>query len=216
MATEIWFNIGSGNGNKAFTWTNVDLSSVRSSGIRLRAILQDISQPPVTVISLKIASQKFCSNLPGANELRLHLIALYRKIACFRCLRAREKETLIMPWFQLRLAMNSNDKISIPNPDEFFRVNNSIISRWWDGADNKSTSWKIRTGYSHDDVIKWKHFLRHWPFVRGIHRYPVNSPHKGQWHGALMFFFNGWVNNREAGDLRRNRAHYDVILTLDG
>ena len=30
----------------------------------------------------------------------------------------------------------------------------------------------------HDDVIKWKHFPRHWPFVRGIHRWPVNSPHK--------------------------------------
>ena len=39
----------------------------------------------------------------------------------------------------------------------------------------------------HDDVIKWKHFPRYWPFVRGIHRSPVNSPHKGQWHGALMF-----------------------------
>ena len=39
----------------------------------------------------------------------------------------------------------------------------------------------------HDDVIKWKHFLCYWLFVRGIHRWPVNSPHKGQWHGALMF-----------------------------
>ena len=28
----------------------------------------------------------------------------------------------------------------------------------------------------HDDVIKWKHFPRYWPFVRGIHRSPVNSP----------------------------------------
>ena len=26
----------------------------------------------------------------------------------------------------------------------------------------------------HDDVIKWKHFPRYWPFVRGIHRSPVN------------------------------------------
>ena len=46
---------------------------------------------------------------------------------------------------------------------------------------------------------------------------PVNSPHKGQWRGALMFslisaWINGWVNNRDAGDLRRNRAHYDVIV----
>ena len=34
--------------------------------------------------------------------------------------------------------------------------------------------------HSHDDVIKWKHFPRYWPFVRGIHRSPVNSTHKGQ------------------------------------
>ena len=34
--------------------------------------------------------------------------------------------------------------------------------------------------YTHDDVIKWKHFQRYWTFVRGIHRPPVNSPHKGQ------------------------------------
>ena len=39
----------------------------------------------------------------------------------------------------------------------------------------------------HDDVIKWKHFPRYWPFVREIHRSPANSSHKGQWRGALMF-----------------------------
>ena len=69
----------------------------------------------------------------------------------------------------------------------------------------------------YDDVMKWKHFPRYWPFVRGIHRFPVNSPHKGQWRGALMFsliclWINDWVNDREAGDLRRNRAHHDVIV----
>ena len=72
----------------------------------------------------------------------------------------------------------------------------------------------------HDDVIKWKHFPRYWPFVRVIHRSPVNSPHKGQWRGALMFssicaWMNGWVNNREAGYLRRHRDHYDVtVMTM--
>ena len=70
--------------------------------------------------------------------------------------------------------------------------------------------------YDHDDVIKWKHFPRYWPFVRGIHRSSLNSPHKGQWRGALIFSLiwasiNGWVNNGEAGDLRRHRTHYDVI-----
>ena len=58
---------------------------------------------------------------------------------------------------------------------------------------------------------------RYWSFVQGIHRSPVNSPHKGQWRGALMFslictWTNGWVNNREAGDLRHHRTHYDVII----
>ena len=69
----------------------------------------------------------------------------------------------------------------------------------------------------YDDVIKWKYFPRYWPFVRGIHRSPVNSPHKGQWRGALMLslifsWINRWVNNREAGDLRSHRALYDVIV----
>ena len=66
---------------------------------------------------------------------------------------------------------------------------------------------------------QWKHFPRYWPFVRGIHRSPLNSPHKGQWRGPFMFslicvWTNDWVNNREAGDLRRYRAHYDVIVTV--
>ena len=43
----------------------------------------------------------------------------------------------------------------------------------------------------HDDIIKWKHFPSYWPFVQGIHRSPVNSPHKGQWRGALMWV---WIN----------------------
>ena len=68
----------------------------------------------------------------------------------------------------------------------------------------------------HDDVIKWKHFPRNWPFVWGIHRSPVTSLHKGQWRGALVFslicvWINDCGNNREAGDLRRYRAHYYVI-----
>ena len=74
-----------------------------------------------------------------------------------------------------------------------------------------SQCWVIR----HGDVMKWKYFPRHWRFVRGIHRSPVNSPHKGQRRGALMFLLicariNGSANNREAGDKRRHRAHYDV------
>ena len=43
---------------------------------------------------------------------------------------------------------------------------------------------------------------------------------KRQRPGALMFslicvWINGWENNREAGDLRRYSAHYDVIAMND-
>ena len=83
---------------------------------------------------------------------------------------------------------------------------------WWSIVQDKvvfhATSWWL---------IKWKHFPRYWPFVRGIHRSPVSFPHKGQWRGAVMFslicaWINRLVNNRKAGDLRRYRAHYDVIV----
>ena len=73
------------------------------------------------------------------------------------------------------------------------------------------------TSFCHDDVIKWKHLPRNWPFMRGIHRLPVNSPHKSQCRGALMVslicaWIDGRVNNRVAGDFRRHRAHYGVIV----
>ena len=70
-------------------------------------------------------------------------------------------------------------------------------------------------GSDHYDVIAWKHF-RYWPFVRGMHRSPVNSPHKGQWRRALMFLSAPWINGcaniHEAADYRRYRAHYNVIV----
>ena len=72
----------------------------------------------------------------------------------------------------------------------------------------------------HDKVIKWKHFLCYWPFVRGIHRLPVNYPHKVQWSGALMFsmicaWTNSWTNNGDTGDFRCHCAHYGVIVMLN-
>ena len=53
----------------------------------------------------------------------------------------------------------------------------------------------------HDDVIKWKHFPRHWSFVSGIHRFSL-----------ICAWISSWVNNLEDGDLRRHRTHYDVIV----
>ena len=86
----------------------------------------------------------------------------------------------------------------------------------WNTADQISPHRRLLMR-CHDDVIKWKHFARYWPFVRGIHWLSVNSPYKGQWRGALMFslicaWINRWVINHEASDLRHHQAHYDVIV----
>ena len=57
----------------------------------------------------------------------------------------------------------------------------------------------------HYDVTKWKHFLRYWFFMRGIHRPPVDSLRKGQWRRALMFslicaWTNAWAKSRDDSD----------------
>ena len=64
----------------------------------------------------------------------------------------------------------------------------------------------------HDDVIQWKHFTR--GEFTGHRRIPHTKASNAR--GALMFsliwtWMNRWINNCEAGDLRRYRAHYDVI-----
>ena len=68
-----------------------------------------------------------------------------------------------------------------------------------------------------NDIIKWEHFQRYWPFVLGIHQSLEDSHHKGQWCGALMFsliwtWTNGCANNQHAGDLRCHHAHYDITV----
>ena len=72
----------------------------------------------------------------------------------------------------------------------------------------------------HYDVIKWKHLSRYWPFVRRIRRSPVGSNLKGQWRGASMFTLisvgtNGWANNGDADDLRRNKAQCNVTIMIN-
>ena len=72
-----------------------------------------------------------------------------------------------------------------------------------------------------DIPARWRHQMETFSALlaicAGIHRSPVNSHHKGQWRGALMFslictWINGRVNNGEASDLRRHCAHYDVTV----
>ena len=72
----------------------------------------------------------------------------------------------------------------------------------------------------HDDVIKLKHFPCYWPVVCGIPRSPVNSPHKCQGRGPLVFFYLR-LNKRLSEQSRRRWfetpscslwRHYNVKL----
>ena len=101
---------------------------------------------------------------------------------------------------------------------------------WWGAASTKhhkfiylyyKEAWNIQLKPSERYETWWRHqmetFFALLALCVGNSPVPVNSPHKGQWRGALMFsliyaWINDWVNNREAGDLRRRRGHYDYTV----
>ena len=104
---------------------------------------------------------------------------------------------------------------------EYIFQNMNVIKNLTITSERSTIYGKINGGDFRNPYPWWHHqmetFLRYWPFVRGIHRSTVNSRHKGQWHGTLMFSSicaptNVWVNNCDAGDLKRHDAHYDVIV----
>ena len=123
---------------------------------------------------------------------------------------------MIVTWFNFQCCLGSNwllvsigsDSGLVPNKHQ--AIIWTILAYFTDAYIRHSTS-----------TTRWRHQMETLSallaIVRGIHRSPVNSPHKGQWRGALMFslictWINGWVNNGEAGDLRRHRDHFDVIV----
>ena len=86
--------------------------------------------------------------------------------------------------------------------------------------DGESCSWK----WAPEEFLSWwRHQMETFSALLAIcagnSPVPGEFPHKGQWRGALMFslicaWINDWVNNREAGDLRRHRGHYDVNVMV--
>ena len=112
-----------------------------------------------------------------------------------------------MPQWVLKTITNRKEMIT---NIQYSRCKFAQVHRLWCGCGN-NTAW-------------WRHQMETFSAIlaicAGIHRSPVNSPHKGQWRGALMFslicsWINDWENNRDAGDLRRHHAHYDVIVIND-
>ena len=66
-----WWLVAWWHQAKAITWTNVDLSSVRSCGIHRRALSLENLKIPVSKTRLKIAFLESHSDLPEASELIL-------------------------------------------------------------------------------------------------------------------------------------------------
>ena len=192
-----------------------------------------ISYDEITSCILAILSQ----NWPEIDPM---LLACSDFRPCSGTLRNITQIVFTLPYHQMgqftrRSGLCAKCLFSVPRPRDIFIILFSIDSFLAISCHSHSSPLKRRNQHQkptihrpmfhvsrlptsfHDDVIKWKHFPRYWPFVRGIHRSPMNSPHKGQWRGAFMFSLisariNGWVNNREAGDLRRHHAHHDVIV----
>ena len=97
---------------------------------------------------------------------------------------------------------------------------NSILNKW-NTCGNRSTLRLQMLSHKIDISNPWRHqmetFSGSLTFERGIHRWPLNSPHQGLWRRAFMFslicaWTKGWVNNRDASDLRRHHAHYDITV----
>ena len=75
-------------------------------------------------------------------------------------------------------------------------VNTSQWIIWWRKGSLVSALWHPITALCHDDVIKWKHFPRYWPFVWGIHRAPVNPPLKWPVARSVDILFDLRLNKR--------------------
>ena len=74
----------------------------------------------------------------------------------------------------------------------------SLLQYRWKRGNDMYKQLDILTHY----ISWWRHqmesFPRYWPIVRGLHR----SPHKGQWHWALIFFYlrlNGRLSKKSWG-----------------
>ena len=91
----------------------------------------------------------------------------------------------------------------------------STISRHW--CVIKSFPWEDK-----HTIAVWRHQMEQFSallaFCAGnspvTGEFPAQRPVTRSFASLICAWINGWVNNREAGDLRRHRAHYDVIVMI--
>ena len=84
--------------HEAITWTNVDWSSGKFGDIYIRAISQELPQPSITKICLKITCLKFHLNFPGANDLTQTRCCSLECLEMHLCQWTVSLLVQIMPW----------------------------------------------------------------------------------------------------------------------
>ena len=118
----------------------------------------------------------------------------------------------LVTWFCYQLkAKPGNKTVPVPSPDPYDMLLFGFIDPSSSGLllRHMITPFLVKYPWwiwvNLDNVIKWKHFTRYWPFLREIHQSLMDSPHEGQWRGALMFSLvwawkNDWANSPDASD----------------
>ena len=147
----------------------------------------------------KQAQLEMNSHVP-ADEIQLKNTILWQLFTCDKNIRAVNKTC---GWRLNRLL-------------SFIFIAYTNVCCWLMSVDLNSRKKYVvrRSTTAHDDVIKWKPY---WPLVRGTHRSPMYSPHKGHWREALMCslicaWTHGWASNRDTSDFRHHDAQFEVIV----
>ena len=143
---------------------------MRSIDNHLGFVLQE---PPVAKINFETTHLKFLSDLPGANKFILKLCL--SNVAC--------------GWtFQIHpFTLCCGCRLEVKNKDAqyttLYVTRSSHVWQLWLSALTVITYCLVLMYtcllYIYKDIMALKCFLRYWPFVRGIHQWPLASLHKG-------------------------------------
>ena len=181
---------------EAWNWTNMAQNQIVSADSTNKCIHQIWSGLSDIFLSKMIQNHQFHPSSVFFNKINmLHLNISniqYKRCADIRkCLYKNQSQSK-SNHFKLTSEVNQHKwHPSFLNVTRVYKPLCYFLSIWF-SEQNSHVFYQygvINTYYfgGHDVVIKWKHFPHYWLFVRGIHRTPVNSLHKGQWRGALMF-----------------------------
>ena len=167
--------IGPDNGllpdrRQAIIWTNAGILLIGPWGTNFSEILIGIQTFSFEKMHLKMSSAKWRPFCIGLNVLttfkeRTNWIAVFKSVSL-------KMEMLCQCFASICFASMHCTYVGL-----------WVASLWcciqfWETATVKyamcvSVCFIPRLWHTNDDVIKWKHFPRNWPFVRGIHRSPV-------------------------------------------